>query len=81
MQELLAEVNSRIRELAERESHGAGESGFHRECGVTGCSELVSLSLEEYESARDALLPILAEGHLQSKTAAAQTRAARLQHD
>jgi hypothetical protein len=81
MQGLLAEVNARVRDIAERQSQGAEEWEFRCECGARGCCETVSMSLAEYEAARAASQAILAEGHAQERPAAARMRAAGLREE
>jgi hypothetical protein len=66
--ELMADVNARVHELAEKlhESVGADgdEWGFMCECGASECRERVALSLPQFETLRRLGEPILASGHV-----------------
>jgi len=62
---VLAEVNARIREVAERSTAAAAEWEFMCECGRPGCDERVKLSLAAYEQLLADRMPVLARGHAQ----------------
>jgi hypothetical protein len=49
---LFRHVNERILEVGERFGIGAAEADFVCECGDASCTELVALTLEEYEAVR-----------------------------
>jgi predicted Zn-ribbon and HTH transcriptional regulator len=70
--DLLAEVNARVRELAESQSGGTATWDFRCECGDPDCSRPVPLTVAEYELLRAGGSPILAEGHEQSRLRAAR---------
>ena len=71
---LVADVNARIREIAERSAERASDWEFMCECG---CGERVRLGLEEYEGLLAKGLPVVVPGHRPSATA----RARALQED
>jgi hypothetical protein len=56
--DLLAEVNARVRELADSQSGGTDEWDFRRECGEPDCDEAVSLTVAKYELLRASHSPI-----------------------
>jgi hypothetical protein len=62
-QNILADVNARIREVAGRSTAHADEWEFLCECGRPGCEERVFLSIAEYEARVGGNEPILAPGH------------------
>jgi hypothetical protein len=70
--DLMADVNAHVHELAERlESSSADTEGwrFMCECGDPDCHEPVWLTLTAYEKVRRRGKPILAEGHTPSPPA------------
>ena len=67
MPDLLAEVNARVRELADSQLQGTDDWDFRCECGEPDCHEAVSLSIAEYELLRANSSPIIAAGHEQSR--------------
>jgi hypothetical protein len=63
---LMAEVNTHVRELADRlDGTGASEDlwGFRCECGDAACHEPVPLPLARYEALKRRGYPVLAPGH------------------
>lgn len=60
---VLAEVNARIREVAERSSASASEWEFMCECGRPGCDRRVKLSISDYEALLAERRHVLAPGH------------------
>ena len=62
---VLAEVNARIREVAERSTASGSEWEFMCECGRQGCDERVRLSLPAYEELLESRTAVLAPGHAQ----------------
>ena len=72
MTDLLAEVNARVRELADAQSEGTAEWDFRCECGEPDCRESVSLTVAGYELLRAGGSPILAPGHERSRFRAAR---------
>jgi hypothetical protein len=61
--DVLAAVNARIREVAERSTAQASEWEFMCECGRPGCDERVTLSLSDYEALVSNRVPVLAPHH------------------
>jgi hypothetical protein len=67
-QEILLELNTRVREAALRFEGAEPERDlwdFTCECGAPECRSPVSLTLAEYEAFRLAQRPVLAAGHEQ----------------
>jgi len=81
MTDLLAEVNERVRELADQRPHGSDAWDFQCECGEPECQDVVSLTLPEYELIRRSGTPILAEGHVPSRFRLARDRATELRNE
>jgi hypothetical protein len=80
--DLLAEVNARIRELAQREFSGPAETWeFRCECGAPQCADSVSLSLVEYEAVRANDAAVLAPGHRFLPGASERGRAVDLRNE
>jgi len=68
---VLAEVNARIREVAERSTASGSEWEFMCECGRPGCDQRVRLSLSQYEALLSGRIAVLAPGHAQHEKARA----------
>src|SRR5439155_21655956 len=81
--DLTAEVNARVRELANGRlaEWGGCEWEFLCECGDADCTELVTLSLYEFESRKRWGEAVLAPGHRQARARAARRRASELRAD
>jgi hypothetical protein len=61
--EVVAEVNARIREIAERSAAATDDWDFMCECGDPACQARVTLSVAEYEALQERKAPVLAPGH------------------
>jgi hypothetical protein len=70
--DVLAAVNARIREVAERSAERSSEWEFMCECGRPGCDERVKLSLRDYEALLTNRMPVLAPRHVQDQKARAR---------
>jgi rubrerythrin len=81
MPDLLAEVNARVRELADPLSRRTDKCDFCCECGEPDCHEVVALSLAEYELLRATHSPILAEGHALCRIRAAREVSSELREE
>jgi len=61
--DVVAEVNARIREIAERSAASTDDWDFICECGDPACQERVTLSVAEYVELQKRREPVLAPGH------------------
>jgi len=61
--DVVAEVNARIREIAERSAARTDDWDFICECGDHACQERVRLSVAEYEALQARKEPVLAPAH------------------
>ena len=59
----MADVNARIREIADRSSARTDDWDFMCECGDPACHERVTLSVAEYEELQKRHEPVIAPGH------------------
>jgi hypothetical protein len=70
MNQLLGEVNRRIRDLATKvDPQDVSSWEFVCECGEEGCSERVGLALERYDELKHEDGALLAPGHPQNGAA------------
>ena len=61
--DVVAEVNARIREIAERSAARTDDWDFMCECGDRACQERVTLSVAAYEELQKRREPVLAAAH------------------
>jgi rubrerythrin len=78
--DLLAEVNARVRELAESQCGDAASWDFRCECGDPKCDQAV-LTVAEYEVLRASSRPILADGHEPCRVRVAREASRELQDE
>jgi hypothetical protein len=82
LSDLMADMNERVRALAERLHESIGEQGdewgFMCECGSSDCHERVDLSLPDYEALRSHGDAVLAAGHVLTDARRASRRAEQL---
>lgn len=79
--DLLAELNARVRELANSQTGGNQQWDFRCECGDRACKQVVAVTLVEFDALRAAGAPLLAEGHALGSAPAARRKARGLRED
>jgi hypothetical protein len=70
--DVVADVNARIREIADRSVEREAEWEFMCECGDHACETWVTLSVSQYEALVDSGEHVLAPGHAIAPGARAQ---------